>query len=44
MGGDPNYPGRCVWTAPAHLQQPTRVNHHHPDELLHGDKSDDEPP
>ena len=45
MGGDPNYPGRCAWTAPAPLQQPPRVNHHHhPDELLHGDKSDDEPP
>ncbi len=47
-GGDPNYPGRCAWTAPARPQQPPRVNHyHHPDELLHGDKSatgDDEPP
>jgi hypothetical protein len=45
IGGDPRFPGRCAWTAPAHLKQTRRVNHvHHPDELLHGDNGDYEPP
>ncbi len=46
VGGDPNYPGRCAWTPPAHLQRPPQVNHsHHPDELIAGDRSEsDEPP
>ena len=46
IGGNPNYPGRCAWSPPAHLHQPPTVNHtHHPDELITGDRCKiDEPP